>query len=66
MSSLKQLVNNKPLWDSFAEYLDEEVQQLYTRLSVAQELGELQRLQGEIRALNRLKYLREKVNGHVT
>lgn len=66
MNNLKPLVNNKDLWDSFLAHLEEEVQQLYTRLSVASELGELQRIQGEIRALNRLKYLREKVNGHDT
>ncbi len=66
MSSLKQLVNNKDLWDSFNEHLDTELSQLYSRLSVADESIELHRIQGEIRSLKRLKYLREKVNGHVT
>lgn len=66
MSNLKQLVNNKALWDSFNEHLDEELSQLYSRLSVADESLELHRIQGEIRAIKRLKYLREKVNGHVT
>jgi len=66
MSSLKQLVNNKPLWDSFNEHLEEELTQSYSRLSVATEVAELHRLQGEIRAIKRLQYLREKVNGHGT
>ncbi len=66
MSSLKLLVNNKALWDSFNEHVDAELNQLYSRLSVADEVLELHRIQGEIRALKRLKYLREKVNGHVT
>ena len=66
MSSLKQLVNNKELWDSFNEHLDTELSQLYSRLSVADESIELHRIQGEIRSLKRLKYLLENVNGHVT
>lgn len=66
MSSLKPLVNNKALWDSFNEHLDEELSQLHSRLSVADETLEIHRIQGEIRAIKRLKYLREKVNGHVT
>ena len=66
MINLKQLVNNKDLWDNFNEHIDEEIAQIYTRLSVASEIQELHRLQGEVRALKRFKYLREKVNGHVT
>lgn len=61
--SLKQLVNNKDIWDSFVEYVEEETQKAYSRLGVVEEVGEFQRIQGEVRALRRLLYLREKVNG---
>lgn len=66
MSSLKLLVNNKALWDSFNEHIEEQVQLAYSRLSVADDTVELHRIQGEIRALRRLTYLREKINGNGT
>lgn len=66
MSSLKPLVNNKDLWDSFKAHIEEQVQLAYSRLSVADDHAELHRIQGEIRALRRLTYLREKINGNAT
>ena len=61
--SLKSFVNNKGEWDSFCEELDSEIAVLHKRLEQSESVVEIHQAQGGIRALRRLKYLREKVNG---
>jgi len=61
--SLKSFVNNKAQWDSFCEELDLEIADLHKRLEQSESVVEIHQTQGGIRALRRLKYLREKFNG---
>ena len=60
---IKRLVNDKLLWDSFNEELDDRIRFTQKQLEQRIEPAELYRLQGEIKALRSLKQLREKVNG---
>jgi hypothetical protein len=61
--SLKQLVNNKSTWDAFVEYLDECISIENSKLAVAESLVDVHRAQGAVQAYQRMKYLRDKVNG---
>jgi len=61
--SLKTFVNDKPQWDAFCEELDVLIADLHKRLEQSEHLVEIHQTQGGIRALRRLKYLRDKVNG---
>jgi hypothetical protein len=60
---LKQLVNDKTLYDAFIEELDIRINFAHKQLEQRAEPLELHRLQGEIKALNSLKLLRDKING---
>ena len=61
--SLKQLVNDKKIYDSFLEELEKQIN-VYTRsLEQANTLVEVHRLQGNIYSLRRLLKLKEQVNG---
>lgn len=59
---IKRLVNDKILWDSFNQELDERIAFAYKQMEIRDESLVLYRLQGEIKALRNLKYLRDKVN----
>ena len=59
---IKQLVNSTALWDAFCKELDERLDFSYRQLAQRDEPSEIYRIQGEIRALNSLKQLRDKVN----
>jgi len=61
--SLKLIVNNKDLWDALLEELDERIHFTHKQLEQSLDVHEIYRLQGEVRALRRLKQLRDKVNG---
>ena len=61
--NLKQLVNDKPLWDNFIEYIDDAITKNHTALEQSDNHVVIHRLQGAIGALRRLKYLREEMNG---
>lgn len=63
---IKKLVNDKPLWDSFCEELNERIDFAHRQLEQRDEPLELHRLQGEIKALRSLKMLRDKINGAKT
>lgn len=63
---IKKLINDKPLWDSFCEELDERISFAHRQLEQRVEPLELHRLQGEIKALRSLKQLRDKINGERT
>ena len=61
--NLKKLVNDKPLWDNFVEYIDDAITKNHTALEQSDNHVVIHRLQGAIGALRRLKYLREEMNG---
>ena len=60
MKELKQIVNTKPVWDSFLEYLDETITLVHKRLEQEVDVEKIYRAQGEIAALRRLKYMRDE------
>lgn len=60
---IKRLVNDKPLWDSFVQEVDARIAFCQSQIAIKDETKDLYRLQGEIKALNSLKQLRDKVNG---
>ena len=59
---IKKLVNDKVLWDSFCEEIDNRIAFTHKQIEQRDEPLELHRLQGEIKALRSLKQLRDKVN----
>lgn len=61
--SLKTFVNNKGEWDAFCQELDDNIAELHKRLEQSEHVVEIHQTQGGIRALRRLKYMRDKVNG---
>mgnify|MGYP003121186154 CR=1 FL=1 len=61
--SLKAFVNNKKEWDAFCEEVDSMIVEQQRRLEQSEVAIEIHQTQGGIRALRRLKYMREKVNG---
>lgn len=63
---LKQLVNDKVLYDAFQKELDTRINFAYKQIEQRDEPLELHRLQGEIKALRSLKMLRDKINGKKT
>jgi|TARA_B110000483_G_scaffold223132_1_gene280690 hypothetical protein len=63
---LKQLVNDKVLYDAFQKELDTRINFAYKQIEQRDEPLELHRLQGEIKALRSLKMLRDKINGEKT
>jgi len=62
MRELKQIVNTKPVWDSFLEYLDETIITVQKRLEQEVDVEKIYRAQGEIAALRRLKFMRDEFN----
>lgn len=64
--NLKNLTNQKPLWDAFCEELDTRIEFCHKQLEQREETLELHRLQGEIKALRSLGQLRDKINGPKT
>ena len=63
---VKQLVNDKVLYDAFQKELDIRINFAYKQIEQRDEPLELHRLQGEIKALRSLKMLRDKINGEKT
>jgi len=60
--SIKKLVNDRPLWDSFVETINKKIDIAQRRLEQESTMEGMYRAQGEIAALRRLIYLREEVN----
>ena len=61
--SIKLLVNDKKIWDSFNELIDQKLRFIHSQLEQTMKPEDLYRLQGEARAFRRLKLLRDEVNG---
>jgi|TARA_R100001460_G_scaffold34449_1_gene66926 hypothetical protein len=60
---IKKLVNDKPLWDSFIEILNEKIEVSQRKLEQETNIENVYRAQGEIAALRRLTFLRDEING---
>lgn len=60
--NLRPFVNDKVLWKDFLEELDTRIQDCYKGLEQASDPVTVYRFQGEVAALKKLKYLRDKVN----
>ena len=63
MSNLKQLVNNKELYEAFLKHVDDLINLQHKQMEQATEPVILYRAQGAITTLRKLKLLREQVNG---
>ena len=63
MSNLKQLVNNKELYESFLKHVDDLINLQHKQMEQATEPVIFYRAQGAITTLRKLKLLREQVNG---
>ena len=61
--SIKLLVNDKKIWDSFNELIDQKLKFVHSQLEQTMKSEDLYRLQGEARSFRRLKHLRDEVNG---
>ena len=57
--NLKILTSNKELYDCFLEELDDRIELARKQLENRDDLTEMYRFQGEIRAFNKLKLLKE-------
>ena len=60
---LKLLVNNMEIWNSFNDELDRRLNHVHIQMEQTIKQADLFRLQGEAKALRRLKFLRDEVNG---
>ena len=60
---LKLMVNNMEIWNSFNDELDRRLNHVHIQMEQTIKQEDLFRLQGEAKALRRLKFLRDEVNG---
>ena len=60
---LKLLVNNMEIWNSFNDELDRRLNHVHIQMEQTIKQEDLFRLQCEAKALRRLKFLRDEVNG---
>ena len=63
MSNLKQLVNNKELYEEFLTHIDDLIYLQHKQMEQATEPVIFYRAQGAVTTLRKLKLLRETVNG---
>ena len=61
--SLKAMVNNRDAWDELCAFLDDKIKAAQTSMETQSESVAIYRLQGQILALRRLKYMRDELNG---
>jgi hypothetical protein len=62
-NTLKPFVNNPEMYNPFLEEIVSRIDKAHKRLEQINDIEELYRAQGEIRALRSLLLLRENVNG---
>ena len=60
---LKLLVNNMEIWNSFNDELDRRLNHVHIQMEQTIKQEDLFRLQGEAKALRRIKFLRDEGNG---
>ena len=59
--NLKKLVNDKPLWDNFLEYLEGQIKQNHRSLEQASDNITMYRSQGAVASLQKLKKLKDEI-----
>ena len=64
MMKLKKFTNDKELWDSFVEYIDDAIVKQHKTLEQTVEMPMIYKLQGSIACLRRMKYLRDELNSN--
>ncbi len=62
MSKIKELTNNKQLWDAFVEELQRSIVNYQRTIEQTEKMSDVYRLQGAISALRRLMQLRDMMN----
>ena len=63
LERLKPFVNDPLLWKPFEEYLDMRIDYAYANMDRIDSPNDFYREQGVVRALKRLKQMRDEVNG---
>jgi len=63
MHNLKPLVNDKALWESFLQEIQDRLNDVHRDMEQATDTNDFLRLQGQAACLNKFKFLRDKVNG---
>jgi hypothetical protein len=63
LSQMKTLVNNPQLMNSFNDYIDAVIKQQHRILEQSDNTATIQRSQGAVAMLRKLKLLRDEVNG---
>ena len=62
-AALSDFVNKSQKWEAFNAVLDKYTEQQQKKLLQSNELVDVYRAQGAIEALNKLRFLKEEVNG---
>ena len=62
MSKIKELTNNKELWDAFVEELQRSIINYQRTMEQTEKPSDIYRLQGAVSALRRLTQLRDMMN----
>ena len=62
MSKIKELTNNKELWDAFVEELQRSIMNSQRTMEQAEKPSDIYRYQGAISAVRRLMQLRDMMN----
>jgi len=60
--NLKPFVNNPELWNAFLEEIDKQIESVNKQIAQLDEPKDLYRCQGDLRTLNKMKKLRDKIN----
>ena len=66
MSKIKELTNNKELWDALVEELQSSIMNYQRTMEQTEKPSDMYRLQGGISALRRLMQLRDMMNNGKT
>ena len=66
MSKIKELTNNKELWDAFVEELQRSIINYQRTMEQTEKPSDIYRLQGAISALRRMMQLSDKMNNGKT
>lgn len=62
MNALKSFVNTNTQWDAFVEMIDERINLQQKLLEQSSDLPTINRAQGQIACLRKMKQLRDEVN----
>lgn len=61
--SIKRLVNDNELWKAFVERIDSKIEIATKTMVGSNDYEHILRYQGAIRELQKLKYLKDEING---